>query len=325
MLDLFAAWNNWLGRRMFFVVLSAFMCGIVFPLTWSPYLGTLAVGLFAYMTFIVSLETSFRDFFHVLAKPWLTLWMLFLIHAVMPLVAWVTGSVFYPDSDLTRLGFLIGAAIPIGVTSIIWTSIARGDVVLALVGVTVDTVVSPLILPAYLALVAGRVVDIDYFHLLLRLLGMVTLPSLLGMAVNDISLGRLKRFSRSVGGFTSKAALFMVVYINAGAVMPEIHWDSSLAKMLLVILLLVMVGYYLGYAGSFVLKDRRRSTVAAMVYNVGMRNISFGSVLAVAYFPPAVALPVTLAMLYQQPLAAAVSYLFNRFDRRKKLSRPSNE
>ncbi|KJS16354.1 MAG: bile acid:sodium symporter [Peptococcaceae bacterium BRH_c4b] len=317
MLDLITSWNSWLGRRMFFVVLSAFFSGFILPLPHTTLLGTVAVALFAYMTFIVSLETSYRDFFHVLTKPWLTLWMLFLIHGVMPLVAWVIGHLFYPDSALTRLGFLIGAAIPIGVTSIIWTSIVRGDVTLALVAVTVDTVLSPLLLPVYIALVAGRSVHIDYIHLLLGLFGMVTIPSLLGMAFNDLSSGKLSRYSRSLGGFTSKVALFGVVYINASAVVPEISWGTPLVKMLLVILLLVMSGYYLGYAGSFVLRDRRRSTVAAMIYNVGMRNISFGSVLAVAYFPAAVAVPVTLAMLYQQPLAAAVSYLFSRFDRRR--------
>jgi predicted Na+-dependent transporter len=103
------------------------------------------------------------------------------------------------------------------------------------------------------------------------------------------------------------------VFINASAVSHEINWNLDLVKMLLVILLLVMCGYYLGYAGSYTLKERRRDTVVTMVYNVGMRNISFGSVLAVTYFPAAVAVPVTLGMLYQQPLAAAVTYLFNRF------------
>jgi predicted Na+-dependent transporter len=85
--------------------------------------------------------------------------------------------------------------------------------------------------------------------------------------------------------------------------------------MLLTILVISVSGYYLGYAGSYALEERSRDTVATMVYNVGMRNISFGSVLAVTYFPPAVAIPVTLAMLYQQPLAAVVSHLFHRFDR----------
>lgn len=313
MLEYFTCWNKWLGQRMFFVVLSALLFGFTLSLPRPPASNTVIVALFAYMTFITSLETGFRDFFQVLAKPWVNLWMLLLIHGVMPLVAWGIGLLFYPDNPLIRLGFLIGAFIPIGVTSIIWTSIMSGDVALALVAVTLDTLISPFLLPVFVFLIAGQTVHIDYAHMLMGLLWMVTIPSLLGMAVNDLTRGGLVQFSRSVGGFTSKVALFFVVFMNASIVAPEINWNASLVKMLLVLFVLSMSGYYLGFAGSYALKDRRRDTVVAMVYNVGMRNISFGSVLAVTYFPAAVAVPVTLAMLYQQPLAAVVSYLFNRF------------
>jgi len=315
MLDIFARCNSWLSRRMFFVVLSALLIGFTTPLPQAPLLNTIAVVLFAYMTFITALETNYKNFIHVLTKPWVTLWMLLLIHGVMPLVAWLIGLLFYPHSDLTRLGFLIGASIPIGVTSVIWTSITRGDVSLALVAVTADTLLSPFLLPVFIVLVAGQTVHIQYGHMLVELLLMVTIPSFLGMAVNSLTHGRLVGFSRSAGGFTSKLALFVVILINASAIAPEISWNSSVIKMLLTILIISVSGYYLGYAGSYALKDRRRDTMATMVYNVGMRNISFGSVLAVTYFPPAVAIPVTLAMLYQQPLAAVVSYLFQRFDR----------
>jgi predicted Na+-dependent transporter len=222
---------------------------------------------------------------------------------------------FYPQSELTRLGFLIGASIPIGVTSVIWTSITRGDVSQALVAVTADTLLSPFLLPVFIVLVAGQTVHIHYGQMLVELLMMVTIPSFLGMAVNALTHGRLVRFTHSAGGFTSKLALFGVILINASAVGPEINWNLSLLKMLLTILILSVSGYYLGYAGSYVLKERRRDTVATMIYNVGMRNISFGSVLAVTYFPAAVAIPVTLAMLYQQPLAAVVSHLLQHFDR----------
>lgn len=306
-------WNNWLGRRMFFIILSALFFGFTLSIPRSPAWNTAIVALFAYMTFVTSLDTSLRDFFQVLTKPWVNLWMLLLIHGVMPLVAWGIGLLFYPDNPFIRLGFLIGAFIPIGVTSIIWTSVTSGDVALALVAVTLDTLISPFLLPVLISLVAGRTVHIDYVHMLVGLLWMVTIPSLLGMAVNDLTRGRLVKFSHSVGGFTSKVALFFVVFFNASIVAPEINWNSSLVKMLLVILMLSICGYCLGYAGSYALRDRRRDTVVAMVYNVGMRNISFGSVLAVTYFPAAVAIPVTLAMIFQQPLAAVVSYLFSRF------------
>jgi len=316
MQDIFTKWNNWLSRHMFYVVLSALLFGFILPMPGTLNWKYMAVFLFGYMTFVTSLEITLKDFFHVLSRPLVNIWMLLLIHVAMPLVAWGVGLIFYPENLFVRTGFIIGASIPIGVTSIIWTSIVGGNVAMAMVAVTLDTLVSPLLLPVFIFLVVGQTVSVDYIQLFYGLLWMVTIPSLLGMAVNDLTRGRLNNFSRSFGGFSSKLALFLVILFNANAISREISWDFSLLKLLLVILLLVTCGYSLGYLGSFVLKDRRKKILVTMVYNVGMRNISFGAVLALVYFPAAVAIPVTLAMLYQQPLAAAVSHLFNRYDRR---------
>lgn len=315
MLERLINWNDFLGRRMFFTVLLALFLGFSLSLPRTPFLSALSIGLFAYMTFITALGTRFRDFIHVLSKPWVPLWMLCLIHGVAPLLAWAIGAVFYPQEFFVRLGLLISASIPIAVTSIIWTSLAGGDVALALVAVTLDTLIVPVFMPTYFAFIVGETVHLDYVHMLIELLWMVTIPSFLGMGINDLTKGKLDRFSRSVGGFTSKIALFMVVTINAGIVAPEIHWNLSLVKLLSVILLLTILGYALGFIGSLILKDRNHTTITTMIYNVGMRNISFGAVLAIGYFPPPVSVPVTLAMLFQQPVAAFVFYLL-------KISRP---
>lgn len=309
MIERFTRWNSWLGGHMFVGVLSALFLGFLIPLSDAPILNTLAVILFAYMTFVTALGTSLKNFLQVLNKPWVPLWVLFLIHIIVPLVAWAVGLIFYPGDFAMRLGFLISASIPIGVTSIIWTSVARGDVALALVVVTLDTLIVPIWIPTFFSIIVGKTIHIDFWHMLWQLLWMVTIPSIVGMVVNDLTHSKIVGFSRSVGGFTAKMSMFAVVFINSAMIAPQIQWSPSLVKMLLVLLLLVALGYTLGYLGSLVLRNRQPDKVATMVYNVGMRNISFGSVLAIAYFSPAVAIPVTLAMLYQQPLAAFVSYL----------------
>lgn len=63
-----------------------------------------------------------------------------LVHFITPLTAWAVGMVFYPNDSDIRIGYLIGASIPIGVTSIIWTSILiKGNLGIAFVAVTLDT------------------------------------------------------------------------------------------------------------------------------------------------------------------------------------------
>ena len=313
----FIKWNNWLGKHMFLIVISALLIGLNIPIPKSPLLTSTAIGLFAYMTFVTALENSFKEFtkvmHSVINKPWQTIWILLLIHVVTPIIAWIVGLIFYPDNQFIRLGFLISASIPVAVTSIIWTSLTKGNVLLSIIIVTLDTIFVPLVLPAYFKIVVGEILTVNYFALILHLLFMVTIPSTAGMILNDFTHGTFNKFSKSIGGLTSKIAIFLIVFLNSAMLAAEIKWNAELIKLLLVVLLLVACGYCLGLLGSFVIKEKRHDIISAMIYNVGMRNISFGSLLAITYFPSSVVIPIILATLYQQPLAALVAKLLNRY------------
>lgn len=312
MRELFAQANKWLGNHMFVVVLSALFSGFILLIPDTPYFRKSIILLFAYMSFVTGLGISFQGFLKVLKKPWISLWLLLLIHIITPFAAWLTGFIFFPDNLNMRMGFLISASIPIGVTSVIWTAINRGNVALSLVTISLDTLVVPVFLPLFYKVVAGQSLQIDYLNMALQLLWMVTIPSLLGMVINDLTKGRVTAFSESFGGVTSKLAFALVIVFNASVVAPQIQWSLALAKTLFVVFLVVAGGYLVGYLGSRVLKNPGRDTVIAMVYNVGMRNISFGLVLALNYFPPEAAIPVTFTMLYQSPVAALVPFFIPR-------------
>jgi len=148
---------------------------------------------------------------------------------------------------------------------------------------------------------------------------MVTIPSILGMMVNELTKGRLENFAITVGGVTSKIASFFVIFINLAIVLPNIQWNFSAIKMMIVVLGLVSVNYIIGFCGSYFLKDRRQAVVTAMIFNVGMRNTGFGSVIAITYFPPAVALPIIITLLFQQPISAVVSKIIIKINSKQTL------
>ena len=220
----FSVVNKWLGKNMFFVVLSGLFLGYFVQISDSPLLRNSVIALFSYMTFVTALGTSFCDFVKVLRRPWISLWVLVLVHIFGPLAAWLVGIIFYPEDSYIRLGFLIGAAIPIGVTSIIWTALVKGDMAISLVAVTLDTLILPVVLPLFFHLVIGQVIEIDYMDMMKDLLMMVTIPSLAGMLLHTWTKGRVATFSRGFGGATSKLSLLIVIFINSAVVMPGIHW-----------------------------------------------------------------------------------------------------
>ncbi|MDD2234257.1 MAG: bile acid:sodium symporter family protein [Desulfitobacteriaceae bacterium] len=308
----FAVCNSWLNEHMFLVVLTGLFVGFSWAPGPSDLFSILVIVLFAYMTFVTALGTSLKDFIRVFKKPLIPLWSLLLIHFAAPAIAWLIGIIFYPDDFSIRIGLLILASIPVGVTSIMWTAIVKGNVPLALIVVTIDTFIAPILLPVFLQLIAGKTMQIDFWKMFFQLLMMVSLPSFAGMILHDAVRGKTVEFARSVGGLTAKISLFGVILINAAQVGPSIHWNVTMGKMLFVVLLMAVCGYSLGFLGGRIFRDLENETTKAIIYTVGMRNISFGSVLAVVYFSPAIAVPVTLGMLFQQPLAATIAYFLSR-------------
>jgi predicted Na+-dependent transporter len=309
-MEFFALWNEWLSKRMFLIVLSGLFLGFTLGMPEMPGLRTTVGVLFAYMTFITSLGTSFREFLKVLSRPYIPLWILLLIHVVTPLFAWLLGAIFYPEDHYTRLGYMVVAAVPIGVTSIIWTALNKGNVAVSLVAVTLDTLITPVLLPLFLKYIVGQSLQIDYTQMAMQLLWMITIPSVAGMLLYDFTDGKSNSFAKNIGGFTSKVAFFFVIFINAAMVSPSITWALPVLKMLLVSMLLVAIGYLIGFLGSFIFPQRTQEIIYAMIYSVGLRNISFGVVLAITFFPAPVALPIILGMLFQQPIAAVIPHLF---------------
>ncbi|MDU2064093.1 MAG: bile acid:sodium symporter family protein [Sporomusaceae bacterium] len=309
--------NQLLGKNMMFIIFFGLIAGTFIPIADSASLRTVVIGLFAYMTFVTALGTSMKEFLGIIRKPFVPLWVIFLVHVMAPVTAWIVGTVFYPDEPLIRLGYLVGAAIPIGVTSIIWTALAKGNVATSLVAVTLDTFIVPFVLPLFFNLIVGQTVSIDYLQMIGQLALMVTIPSLIAMVIHDWTMGAVVNFSQSFGGVTAKIGMFIVTFINASMVMPQIHWDASIVKTMGVTLLVVATGYFVGFLGSFLLKDRSRQYTLTMIYSVGMRNNACGLVVALTYFPPPVAIPMTLSILFQQPLASLISSFSKRLGAEK--------
>lgn len=301
-----------MNRRFFLVPITAILCGVIMPLAEYEVMKQAIIFLFAYLTFVTALGSSIKKFFKVLTNPMIPIWILVLVHIMSPLIGWLYGIIFYPGDEFIKIGFLISASIPIAVVSTIWTSLTRGNVEVSLVAVTLDTFIGPVVLPVFLLFAVGKVIELNPLQMMIQLLLMVTIPSLVGMLINEYSRHDFSTFVSGFGGLTSKAALFCVIYINSSVIMPQINWTPEIIRLMLVVMLQVSTGYVLGYLGSFFLKERTRENTSAMVYNVGMRNISFGVVLAITYFPPQVAIPVTLGILFQQPVASIVSLFFRK-------------
>lgn len=269
--------------------------------------------MFAFVTFIGSLKMDFSALRKTLSRPRPIILILSVLRILMPLWALVVGYVVFPGDSYTRLGLLLFALIPVGVNSMVWTIAYRGNLPLDLSIVLLDTLVSPIVLPFSLLLLKGETISLDVPSMMASLLQMIVIPSILGMLVNQFSKGRLpQKWAPKLDPF-SRIGLLVVILINGANVSGHFrHIDLSMLAIMAAVCFLSISGYGMTWFLTRMAKLNREDTFAA-VFCGGMRNVSTGIVIAVAYFPAAATVPVIFGILFQQLVCGFFAGHMSRF------------
>lgn len=284
------------------VLLSAYLKDYSFLIPW----------IFAFMTFSGSLGSNFHSLKNVITQPLPIITALMILHILMPIWAWSIGHIAFNGDIFNVTGLILGMALPTGITSLIWVSIYKGNVPMTLSIILIDTLLSPILVPYTISLLVGEKIEMDVYSIMTGLLGMIVIPSLIGMSINQLTKGKVKEvWSPRLAPF-SKIGIGIVVMLNGAVVAPYLN---NISLRLVFIALMVFFVALTGYCFAFLigkLFKRDRDTVIALTFTGGMRNISAGAVIATSYFPPQVAVPVVIGMLFQQVLASFSGYLVNR-------------
>ncbi|OAS86776.1 bile acid:sodium symporter family protein [Metabacillus litoralis] len=307
--------NRQLERSMPFITPVSVILGVLFAdhlLIFS----FLIPWIFAFITFSGSLNSNFASLKGVIKSPLPLLIILLLLHIVMPVIAWFAGHFLFANDHFTVTGLVLASVIPTGITSFIWVTIYKGNIALALSIILFDTILSPFLVPHILSFLVGQKVEIDTFSIMNGLIYMVVLPSIIGMFINQLSKGKSVNVGKTLAPF-SKLGLASVVMINGAVVAPYLKViTSKLVVIAITVFILAFIGYLLAWlVGNWLNRDRE--TKVALIFTGGMRNISAGAVIAVQYFPPAVAVPVIVGMLFQQILASIFGFLFKKIEDRQ--------
>jgi len=285
------------------ILLSSHMISYSFLVPW----------IFAFITFSGSLGSNLRSLHLSIKQPLPIFMILFLLHIVMPLWAGAVGHIAFSGDVFTISGLILSMVIPTGITSLLWVSIHKGNIALTFSTVLIDTVLSPFILPLMLSLLVGKSIEMEVWNMMYSLIGMVVVPSLLAMVLNQMTHGQVERTLSPMLAPFSKIGLAIVIMINGAVVAPYLtNINLKLVLIAIVVFCVAATGYIISWiAGRFI--KCNEEDVIALTFTGGIRNISAGSVIALTYFPPPVAVPVVIGMLFQQVLASSFGYLLKRF------------
>lgn len=290
------------------MALFVFCCaaaGILLPDVFA-WMKPLAVWLFAFMTFANSLSGGFRELWNVVKHPLPVLTVFFLLHVAMPLITLGTGNLLFPDAPLFTTGLVLNYALPTAVGALMWADMSRGNTMLCLSILLLDTLLSPLIVPFTLKILLGAVVKIEVASMMKDLLLMVGIPALIGMTMFQTSHGRVAKTWKPALAPFAKMALLAVILTNATGCAPFLrNITPTLTKVIIAVFSLCLFGFFLGYwSGRFLKFDF--PTIQTVSITSGMRNISAGAVLAMQYFPPDVLFPVAFSPIFLQISTAMI-------------------
>src|SRR5690606_34916905 len=112
--------------------------------------------LFAYITFIMGLDCHVREIIANLRRIGPMLLLLLIAHGITPWIAYQLGAALFGVDSPYVIGLVLFAVIPLGVSSMIWVGMSGGNVPIMLSLIVMDSLLSPIIVPALIHLYFGQ-------------------------------------------------------------------------------------------------------------------------------------------------------------------------
>lgn len=289
--------------------LWAVMACIVAYLMPAPFaaLRWAIVPLLAVIMFGMGLTLELDDFRRVARRPLVIGLGTALQFIVMPLAAFVIGSVLGLEPMLLA-GFVLLGASPGGTASNVICYLARGDVALSVTLTSISTLLAVVLTPALTWLYVGQAVDVDVWAMLFSVLKIVVAPVALGVAINTFA-GRWVKPVSHVFPLVSVAAIVLAIAIIVALTadrIPEIG-----AVIIVGVVLHNLTGLIAGYWGAalFGQSVKVRRTIAI---EVGMQNSGLAVALASQFFTPAAALPGAVFSIWHNLSGSALAGWWSR-------------
>ena len=283
--------------------------GVIFPgvlINIRPFIP----WLFGTITLAGALRLRAREMRKAASSPLPLLYFFISAHVLMPLVVFfITRLIFSHDHD-TVAGYVLLYSIPTAVTAFIWITIYHGDRALSLTIILLDTILAPLVVPGTVKLLLRTSVSLDMTGMALSLVFMILLPTILGIALNELSQGKIPSLVSPYLNPLSKVSMVLVIAANTAAVAPQINLDNPrLLPVSAVCIGLSTLGFLCGKLTGLITKNQPKKEIT-LLFACGLRNTSAAMTLGIEFFPPAAALPSVLGIIFQQTIAAIMSRIF---------------
>ena len=297
--------------------------GLFFPQVFMP-LRPFVILFFGVMTFSGALKLTINELGAAVKSPVPIALFFIASHIIMPLAALSSSSFFFTNVDVIT-GFVLLFAGPTAVSGFIWVTIFKGDKALGLTLILLDTLLAPLVVPATLLLFMGAKVNMDMSGIMISLLFMVVVPTIIGVALNETSRGKIPKTICPFLDPFAKICLITVIAANSSAIASIVRFSDPLVwGVAALCIFLTTTGFLIAKLfGIFGKCSVQKNT--SLVIASGLRNNSAVMTIAVAFFPEVAVLPTLLSLIFQQTIAAIMGKLIIKKEKDQEVSEHSRQ
>jgi len=238
-------------------------------------LNQLIVPLLIIIMFGMGTSIGVRDFVGVVKMPKGVLVGLMAQFTIMPFIGFGLAKLSGLPPEIAAGIILVGCS-PGGLASNVMAYISGANLALSLTLTAVSTLLSPLLTPFFMQLLANELVPIDFLAMFWSIIKIVILPILAGLLFNHFFHGKFKGLDKAMPKVSMAGIAIIITIITASG-------RDSLLSIGLVLIVVVIAhnfsGYVLGYYGSRLvgLDEKSSRTVA---FEVGMQNAGLASGIA---------------------------------------------
>ena len=242
----------------------------------------------------------------VLSKPLVIFTAVGLQFTVMPIIAICLLKTFDISSELA-LGVIILGSCPGGTASNVIAYLCKADVALSVICTFTSTLISVIVTPMLIQLLANENVEINVFKLIKSTFYIVFFPVVLGLIFNSIfkEMKTMNFYLPKVSEFLIALIIGVILSLN----FENIHNVTS--SLLIIIFIHNILGLFFGYSISnlfnFPLKEKKTISI-----EVGMQNSGLGMALSIIHFGKMVALPSAIFSLCHNISSVVLVYLWKK-------------
>ncbi len=160
-------------------------------------------------------QMKLHDFVEVAKQPQAVMIGVLGQFTIMPLVGWGLTKCFHFENPEIAAGIILIGSCSAGLASNVMAYIAKANLALSISMTSVTTIMAPIMTPLWMKLLAGELVEVKPFHMMMEIVKMVIVP--IGAALlHDYMTRASARGKRVVFGLAAASAGWLVFLICGG-------------------------------------------------------------------------------------------------------------